>query len=52
MLIDWFTVGAQIVNFLVLVVILRLVLYRPVLRAMAEREIGRASCRERVCELV
>ena len=38
MLIDWFTVGAQIVNFLILVVILRLVLYQPVLRAMAERE--------------
>lgn len=38
MLINWFTVAAQIVNFLILVVILRLVLYRPVLRAMAERE--------------
>jgi F-type H+-transporting ATPase subunit b len=37
-LIDWFTVAAQIVNFLILVLILRLVLYRPVLRAMAERE--------------
>jgi F-type H+-transporting ATPase subunit b len=37
-LIDWFTVAAQVVNFLILVVILRLVLYRPVLRAMAERE--------------
>lgn len=38
MLIDWFTVAAQIVNFLILVAILRLLLYRPVLRAMAERE--------------
>jgi F-type H+-transporting ATPase subunit b len=37
-LIDWFTVAAQVVNFLILVSILRLVLYRPVLRAIAERE--------------
>ena len=38
MLIDWFTVVAQLVNFLVLIWLLRRYLYRPVLRAMAARE--------------
>ncbi len=38
MLIDWFTVVAQIVNFLVLVLLLRRFLYQPILNAMAERE--------------
>ena len=38
MLIDWFTVGAQIVNFLVLVVLLRRFLYRPILAAIDQRE--------------
>jgi F-type H+-transporting ATPase subunit b len=38
MLIDPFTVGAQIVNFLVLVWILRRLLYGPITRAMAARE--------------
>lgn len=38
MLIDPFTVGAQIVNFLLLVWVLRRVLYGPVLRVMRERE--------------
>jgi F-type H+-transporting ATPase subunit b len=37
MLIDWFTVAAQVVNFLVLVLLLRRFLYRPVMHAMAER---------------
>jgi F-type H+-transporting ATPase subunit b len=36
--IDWFTVFAQIVNFLILVLLLRRFLYRPILNAMAERE--------------
>jgi F-type H+-transporting ATPase subunit b len=36
--IDWFTVGAQILNFLVLVWILKRFLYQPVLRAIAERQ--------------
>jgi len=36
--IDWLTVGAQIVNFLILVALLRRFLYRPVLEAMARRE--------------
>ncbi len=35
--IDWFTVVAQILNFLVLVWILRRFLYRPILRAMDAR---------------
>lgn len=38
MLIDWFTLGAQIINFLILVLLLRRFLYRPVIRAMSERE--------------
>lgn len=38
MLIDWFTVGAQIVNFLILIYLLKRFLYKPILRAMAERE--------------
>lgn len=38
MLIDWFTVGAQVVNFLILVAILRIFLYGRIVRAMEERE--------------
>lgn len=38
MLIDGFTVFAQIVNFLILLVLLRRFLYRPILNAMQERE--------------
>ncbi len=38
MLIDWFTVGAQIVNFMVLVFLMRRFLFKPVLKAMQERE--------------
>ncbi|HOY65645.1 MAG TPA: hypothetical protein PLP29_02090 [Candidatus Ozemobacteraceae bacterium] len=37
MKIDWFTFAAQIVNFFVLVVILRHVLYRPILEALDAR---------------
>ena len=38
MLIDWFTVGAQAVNFLILVWLLKRFLYQPVLAAMDARE--------------
>lgn len=38
MLIDWFTVCAQIVNFLVLVALLKHFLYGPIIRAMDARE--------------
>jgi len=38
MLIDWFTVGAQIVNFLVLVWLLQHFLYKPILDAIDARE--------------
>ena len=38
MAIDWFTFAAQIVNFLVLVAILRWLLYGPIVRAMERRE--------------
>lgn len=38
MLIDWFTVGAQVVNFLVLVVVLKVVLFDRVVEAMDRRQ--------------
>jgi F-type H+-transporting ATPase subunit b len=38
MLIDWFTVGAQAVNFLILVWLLKRFLYQPVLAAVDARE--------------
>lgn len=40
MLIDWFTVGAQTLNFLVLVWLLKRFLYKPVLDAIDTREQG------------
>lgn len=36
--IDWFTVGAQVFNFLLLVALLRIFLYRPILDMMDRRE--------------
>ncbi|MCB9638215.1 MAG: F0F1 ATP synthase subunit delta [Myxococcales bacterium] len=36
--IDWFTVGAQIVNFLILIALLKRFLYQPLLTAMDKRE--------------
>ena len=38
MLIDWFTVAAQITNFLVLVWLLKRFLYAPILNAMASEK--------------
>ena len=38
MLIDWFTVGAQIINFLILVWLLKHFLYKPILDAIDARE--------------
>lgn len=38
MLIDWFTVIAQIVNFLILVWLMKRFLYQPILKALAARE--------------
>jgi F-type H+-transporting ATPase subunit b len=38
MLIDWFTVVAQVVNFLILVWLLKRFLYKPILRALDARE--------------
>lgn len=43
MSIDWITVSAQVVNFLILVWLLRRFLYRPIMRAMARREQGIAA---------
>jgi F-type H+-transporting ATPase subunit b len=37
-LIDWFTVGAQIVNFIVLVWLLKRFMYKPILNAIVTRE--------------
>ena len=36
--IDWFTVGAQVVNFLILVWLLKRFLYKPILKAIDARE--------------
>jgi len=38
MLIDWFTVGAQTLNFLILVGLMKRFLYKPILHAIDERE--------------
>jgi F-type H+-transporting ATPase subunit b len=38
MLIDWFTVGAQVLNFLILVWLMKRFLYKPILDAIDERE--------------
>jgi F-type H+-transporting ATPase subunit b len=38
MLVDWFTVAAQALNFLVLVWLLKRLLYKPILKAIAARE--------------
>jgi F-type H+-transporting ATPase subunit b len=43
MQIDWLTVAAQIINFLILVWLLKRFLYQPVLSVMAEREEGIAA---------
>jgi F-type H+-transporting ATPase subunit b len=43
MLIDWFTTGAQLLNFLILVWLMKRFLYRPVLAAIAAREAGIAA---------
>jgi len=38
MLIDWFTVGAQALNFLILIWLMKRYLYKPILHAIEERE--------------
>jgi len=38
MLIDWFTIAAQALNFLILVWLMKRFLYKPILNAIAERE--------------
>jgi F-type H+-transporting ATPase subunit b len=38
MLIDWFTIGAQVLNFLILVWLLKHFLYKPILNAIDTRE--------------
>ncbi len=43
MLIDWFTVGAQTLNFLILVALLKRFLYQPILRTIDARETGIAA---------
>lgn len=41
--IDWFTVGAQVLNFIILVWLMKRYLYQPVLNAIAAREQGIAA---------
>src|SRR5271168_605363 len=43
MLINWFTVFAQAINFLILVWLLKRFLYKPILHAIDEREKGIAT---------
>ncbi len=43
MLIDWFTVGAQALNFVVLVWLMKRFLYKPILDAIDQREKGIAT---------
>jgi F-type H+-transporting ATPase subunit b len=43
MLIDWFTVGAQILNFLVLIWLMKRFLYKPILNAIDSREKATAA---------
>ena len=43
MLIDWFTVFAQALNFLILVWLMQRFLYKPIQRAIDERRIVRAA---------
>ena len=43
MLIDWFTVGAQALNFLILVWLMKRFLYKPILAAIDTREKGIAA---------
>ena len=43
MLIDWFTVGAQALNFLILVWLMKRFLYKPILDAIEAREKGIAT---------
>ena len=43
MLIDWFTVAAQALNFLILVWLMKRFLYKPILHAIDEREKGIAA---------
>lgn len=47
MLINWFTVLVQIVNFLILIYLLKRFLFKPILRAMAEREKNMADALNR-----
>lgn len=46
MLINWFTVFAQIINFLILIWLLKRFLYGPIIKAMEERERKIASVME------
>ena len=43
MLIDWFTVGAQALNFIILIWLMKRFLYKPILHAIDEREIRIAA---------
>lgn len=52
MLIDWFTVFAQLVNFMILVWLLKRFLYRPILNAVEQREAAiKAQLEEAACQM-
>ena len=36
-MIDWFTIGAQVLNFVILIWLMKRFLYQPILRAIDER---------------
>ena len=48
MAIDWFTTGAQIVNFLILIWLLKKLLFRPIISAMERREQGLSDRQQQV----
>ena len=51
MLINWFTVFAQILNFLILVALLRGFLYQPILKAMHKRQAQLEACTQEAEQL-
>ena len=43
MSVDWFTTGAQIINFLILIWLLKKLLFKPIIGVMERRELGLAN---------
>lgn len=51
MTVDWFTLVAQLLNFALLLVLLRVFLYRPILNVMQQRDAAITSARREVDDL-